>query len=228
MCKSTANSLLIRRHRYVGCPLLFLQFPQLLQLRCFDASLPRTSSPSPLSHPILPSDIPPCPGVSRRDHRGHSPLLPTPSLPSVSHAVTETPATPCCQLPLTNPFITPPKSSSPSNNPLSKHPSKLAFMQPSRIRSTLPTLLPTYPYCTYPCHTYQPTIPPPLPLPASPCFLSLLSSLLLQSSSLLLHATPPFQKTKNFCPSGLPLSASSLGWHHGDYGDIGVPEPGSA
>lgn len=153
MCKSTANPLLIRRHRYVGCPLLFLQFPQLLQLRFFDASLPRTSSPSPLSHPILPSDIPPCPGVSRRDHHGHSPLLPTPSLPSVSHAVTEPPATPCCQLPLTNPF-TPPRN--PPAPPITPSPSTQAsLLSCSHPASALP-----YRPCFLPTHTaHTPAIP---------------------------------------------------------------------
>lgn len=101
--KSTANP-----SRQVRCYYL----SQLLSL-IFDASLPRFRSSLPLhsslSHPILPSDIPPCPGISRRNHHGHSSLLPTPSLSSVSHAATAVPlATRCCQLPLTNPSITPP------------------------------------------------------------------------------------------------------------------------
>lgn len=146
--KSTANP--SPRVRWLPLPLLFIQF---LQLRCFDASLPRRSSPSPLSHPILPSDIPPCPGVSPRDH-DHSPLLPTPSLPSISHAVTEPPATSCCQLPLTNPFITPLAILQPLQYPPPSS-SQASLLSCSHPASALP-----YRPCFLPTHTtYTPAIP---------------------------------------------------------------------
>lgn len=183
MCKSTANPLLIRGDRYVCCP-----FPasQLSQLLCFSASLPRISSPSSLSHLILPSDIPsdipPCPGVSRRDHHAHSSLLPTPSpalgiqrcCSTAGHPLLPTAA----DQHLRHPPLTPPAP------PISPPPS----IQASLLHAAIP--LPLYPTdpATYlpisyiPYHTYTylltPTIYPPPRTTPSP---SPLLSLLLQS-----------------------------------------------
>jgi hypothetical protein len=65
-------------------------------------------------------------------------------------------------------------------------------MQPSRIRHTLPTVLPPLPISYIPL----PYMPPRNSLSMMP-----LLSLLLESSSSLLHAAPPLQKTKTFYPS---------------------------
>jgi hypothetical protein len=161
MCKSTANLLRIRRDRYV----VALSASQFLS---FDASLlrfhPPLVVPSSLSHPILPSDIPLCPGVYRRNHHGHPYLLPTLYLSSVSHAATVPLATRCCKLPLTNPSIPPLQYSPPPPFP-SIQASLLSCSHPA---PTIPRpYLPAYPTTDLPPRT-SPSLSPP-------------SSLLLQS-----------------------------------------------
>lgn len=101
--------------------------------------------PTPLSHLILPSDIPPCARVSRRGHLVTLPCslpLPCPRY-STTLQYRRPPAAPTAA---DQPLQHPPTILSAPPIPPSKHPSKLALC--SHPASAIP-----YPYHTYPYHT---------------------------------------------------------------------------
>lgn len=188
MCKSTANPLLIRSDRYVVALSCF----SASQLLCFSASLPRTSS---FCRCLISSYH----LIYRRAlvYLAETIILTLPCslplpLPWVSHAVAVLPATRCCQLPLTNASSIPLQLLQPLQYPLLQASKQACFMQPSRFRSTLPTLPPTYPYHTYPYHTY---IPACLPLPST-------------------HLHGPLPPSRRSCPSFFNRNRSSCTPRH--------------
>lgn len=164
MCKSTANPPRIHVDRYVALSSVSL-FSFLASH--FSASIllcvaSTHFSPSSLSHPIIPSDILPCPGVSRRNH--HASPFPAYRISSRRYSTASHPL-----LPTT------------ADQPLHHHPPPTLSAPPISPTTTLhtsknPSILAScsHPVSALPCRPcYLPLHLPTQPPQASPSLLPL-------------------------------------------------------